>query len=100
VGFQVTAPAGKAFLDVPDLSKRKLPARKPSAASAAAAAAEAVTVVERPVRTLLEYAAWVVTSTNGSSPAASLCQELCSVGDAARRLQVCSAWLILERNAH
>lgn len=94
--LQVTAPAGRAFVQIPSHGKCKLPAVSPTVAANAAEA-----VIEKPVCTLLDYAAWVVSSADGATPCAPLRQELCSVGDAARRLQVCCmARQVLHWNAH
>lgn len=45
-------------------------------------------VSDRPVRTLLDYAAWALSRAGGGASDARLTEELTSVGEAARRLQV------------
>ena len=83
VNVQVTALAARAFVQIPSLGTCNLPAVSKTVG------ASVERVVEKPVCTLLDYAAWVVSSADGATSRATLLQELCSVGDAARRLQVC-----------
>ena len=55
---------------------------------------------ERPVRSLLDYAAWAVSRAGGGASDARLAEELSSVGEAARRLQVWSLiidnWMLVQ----
>ena len=97
---QVTAQSGAAVVELLQFSKRITKHTSTDISSTAAAAGgvaeapAATQAAERPVKSLLDYAAWALSVAGGSASSARLVEELSSVGEAARRLQVCEGPLI------
>lgn len=84
---QVTASAGLALVELLESSKRTT--NRTTAVRLGTAPVEgAAAAAEQPVRSLLDYAAWAVSRAGGGASDARLAEELSSVGEAARRLQV------------